>query len=967
MTKKFNDYKSHTVTRGETTQTICFRYGILESDLVLANPNIPLAKYGNGFFGPSTYKLDIKAGDNLRIPFYNEEKDKSGVKSIKGKSTVKVGVWENYKVAEWYAGTPLADRNETKVKWNLYYLKNGAAPEKVLEKEEGKIRFQEKAAGNKYKVVGYLHEPELNNASAKLVSVEPAEKREILNIKLSDVNNKPINGPLAYGNYVNVHVETTGMKGEYIYISLWEDDAKGGGHSSENKGNCIIKDKKTKVGSKGVAFEQFLLKPDFKKIANAHLAKGDKNEGSTHEYYATAYAPGLSKASDNVNVLNPDFHAERKKETEDHLKDKKTKPKPAVPDYQGPVGSKKAPQKPNSPANSTPVGISSIYITDEQGNKITKSAYGKKIRIYIDSSGLTGKKVRLWLYEHDYTDSNDELFVKDITITGNHFYESITLNSDMRKEGERMEFGEGDDQELFAQAKVLNVPSHIISKSLKADVTSNEIIVAESTTVAKVGDSKIKQEKFDPVKEYGEEAVIYITSIISSEIKVGKKGKIESYPDLGGFNGQNENVQDGKIYCKKIDKDTSAYPTYKAYIYRGNKNGEAIKKLKQDISNKTFENAETTILEVARHTLSNNKNYLSGGPVPPNDLKNLYELKYQYGESKGRPSYRYRIVDNRDKNKTNFSEIKDYTKEETNGTMSLGNRGSISIDPWKSKGLIGCIGIRGENGINHPSCDSRMGDWNNKEKYKFIYHALNNYLETVIPELTGVYGRRGYNSTGEVNVSTSQYNNQTRVYVLVDSLPEISDCKCDLKKDGREDFYKEFGEAAIKMVEQKGKSNKFKGLYMVAQRRQENSFNLKVPNNNPMNIKGKGDLGQSDLYTTEYINGKAVKMNDGFANFSTVEKGFEGYLELLNKNFNDAYNSILDDEKTIDDFLNGMQDSGRLGAYATDPNYKTSIKTIFEGVISDYKKIYNCKLCKAKTENEKDEIKKDIELLNKLK
>ena len=28
------------------------------------------------------------------------------------------------------------------------------------------------------------------------------------------------------------------------------------------------------------------------------------------------------------------------------------------------------------------------------------------------------------------------------------------------------------------------------------------------------------------------------------------------------------------------------------------------------------------------------------------------------------------------------------------------------------------------------------------------------------------------------------------------------------------------------------------------------------------------------------------------ANFSTVEKGFKGYLNLLNKNFNDVYNSF---------------------------------------------------------------------------
>ncbi len=191
--------------------------------------------------------------------------------------------------------------------------------------------------------------------------------------------------------------------------------------------------------------------------------------------------------------------------------------------------------------------------------------------------------------------------------------------------------------------------------------------------------------------------------------------------------------------------------------------------------------------------------------------------------------------------------------------------------------------------------------------------------------------------------------------------------KCDICKvldKPRMDFYKEFGDAAIKMVDDKGKSNKFKGLYMVAQRRQENSFKLEVPNNNPMNIKGKGDLGSSSLNTHEYINGKKVNMADAFANFSSVEKGFEGYLDLLQRNFKEA---ILNDSKTIDDFLIGMQDKGRIGAYATDPNYKTLIKSIFNGVVKDYKKWLNCKLTCSQHSSDKEKIKKDIELLEKLK
>lgn len=190
-------------------------------------------------------------------------------------------------------------------------------------------------------------------------------------------------------------------------------------------------------------------------------------------------------------------------------------------------------------------------------------------------------------------------------------------------------------------------------------------------------------------------------------------------------------------------------------------------------------------------------------------------------------------------------------------------------------------------------------------------------------------------------------------------------CKA-LTKD-RKDFYEEFGESAINMVKGKGKSNKFKGLYMIAQRRKENSFNLDVPNNNPMNIKGKGDLGSANLKTTEHIDGQNISMIDGFANFTTVEKGFEGYLNLLESNFSSAYDAILDDTLSIDDFLDGLQDKGKRGVYATDPDYKSSIKTIYEGVVKDYKKWYDCKLRCSNHASQKVEIEKDIELLNKIK
>ena len=147
---------------------------------------------------------------------------------------------------------------------------------------------------------------------------------------------------------------------------------------------------------------------------------------------------------------------------------------------------------------------------------------------------------------------------------------------------------------------------------------------------------------------------------------------------------------------KKISATKSAFPLYKMYIYRGSKIGEAVKKLKQDIENKTHENAESTVLTIARHAQSNNKDYGKSGPLPPNTINKLYRVRYmQAWNHANKESFRYRIVDD---NASNLKPLNDFKKEVSSGAMTLGNRGSISIDPWNSNGLIGCIGVRSADG-----------------------------------------------------------------------------------------------------------------------------------------------------------------------------------------------------------------------------------------------------------------------------
>ncbi|EKT3967237.1 hypothetical protein NTJ12_002322, partial [Flavobacterium psychrophilum] len=119
------------------------------------------------------------------------------------------------------------------------------------------------------------------------------------------------------------------MENRRVYATLWEDDAAGAGHNKANEKNKM----KTLFGTVkgGIADIDFALEPDFAKIANAIKAKGDADEGKTHEYYVTAEILNKKTASANTNVANPSY-----KDT--------TTTKPAAPKKETPA-QKKGPSK----------------------------------------------------------------------------------------------------------------------------------------------------------------------------------------------------------------------------------------------------------------------------------------------------------------------------------------------------------------------------------------------------------------------------------------------------------------------------------------------------------------------------------------------------------------------------------------------------------------------------------------------
>jgi hypothetical protein len=113
-----------------------------------------------------------------------------------------------------------------------------------------------------------------------------------------------------------------------VYATLWEDDVAGVGHDKANEKNKMKTLSGTVKG--GIADIDFVLDPDFAKIADAVKAKGDADEGKTHEYYVTAEILNKKTASKNTNVANPGY--------------KDTTAKPAAPKKQTPAR-KKGPSK----------------------------------------------------------------------------------------------------------------------------------------------------------------------------------------------------------------------------------------------------------------------------------------------------------------------------------------------------------------------------------------------------------------------------------------------------------------------------------------------------------------------------------------------------------------------------------------------------------------------------------------------
>lgn len=112
---------------------------------------------------------------------------------------------------------------------------------------------------------------------------------------------------------------------------------------------------------------------------------------------------------------------------------------------------------------------------------------------------------------------------------------------------------------------------------------------------------------------------------------------------------------------------------------------------------------------------------------------------------------------------------------------------------------------------------------------------------------------------------------------------------------------------------------------IVAQAAQETGWGRSAPGNNYFGIKSHGQSGGQTLATNEVIDGKTVRINDSFRQFSSPADSVRGYGDFLLQN---PRYKPLREAQGLDAQLGALQASG----YATDPNYSSSVGAIARSI-----------------------------------
>ena len=240
------------------------------------------------------------------------ENKKRGISQITGKTEIKLGEKAFYKVTRIHR----KEDNE-KVKnalWKIYVNEKGNWRElksdpSVPPKKGDEVSYtitNQALVGKELLVEAYIYEPEKKAPPGLKIKVVAGIEKKIQRVELFMSDDTPIKEDtiLKYNQTIKVKVYTQNMPNELLKLTLYEDDADGGGHNPKNEKNKVAyKEKQT--NDNGFLWHEFKLNAEFSKIANAMM---DGSHDKLHEYYILVESVQYGrKTSKNVEVENPDY------------------------------------------------------------------------------------------------------------------------------------------------------------------------------------------------------------------------------------------------------------------------------------------------------------------------------------------------------------------------------------------------------------------------------------------------------------------------------------------------------------------------------------------------------------------------------------------------------------------------------------------------------------------------------------
>ncbi|AYZ12447.1 hypothetical protein EGY05_11160 [Chryseobacterium arthrosphaerae] len=473
----------------------------------------------------------------------------------------------------------------TKVEWNIHVqdrkgwrITNGNLKEGTLVT----YKFTDKSLQYKALKIEVIRGKDKGDLYIK---PRPAENPGITHVELLDIHSKRIpKGKLMhYTDTIIVKAYCVGMFGQKVAFTLWEDDATGKGHDPVvNMMNKINRIPLTgEVDHEGVARVVFRL-PAYTlavQIANAGVARGDKNEGKTHEYYVTAevISKHILKASPNVNVANPGYIppvSDQRKSKEISLSGNgsaQNNPKPKE-------NTAKFPQTPAAKKQADPEGrILSAEFTDGTGKTLKNAGTGDIVSIKITSQNMKGKSVKVKIWEEDLSRySNDLLYEIPVVLAYDtyNFINGIPLTRKMYAKGN--EWGEGSSQEYFIEVEHLN--TSVTSRVILINPDAEPVKVEDNDSVVIIKEKK--QERIEKAKICECEARL---RAFMRMIRIGEGTEDEAgYTRIVGGSSFKDHGKDmsthPEVYIEKYD--STAAGAYQ--ITKTNWNSEAFAKWRID-------------------------------------------------------------------------------------------------------------------------------------------------------------------------------------------------------------------------------------------------------------------------------------------------------------------------------------------------------------------------------------------------